>query len=196
MNASYSILPAHLLRRMWTPVSSDANSFSFGSRMRRDELRAGQHTANRNSTNNPSHLDTPGVQQRKWTGIDHGRDERRLKHSSGWWSEWLYDELKKRLWVLSEHDRDDRRERIVYGSNLASVPGTLDSGRTETSNVAWGWFSAASRTLIGPGADARSSVSKKKWHCLSKKVLVNWTIITKAKFRRPINTIKTFIYDW
>ena len=56
----------------------------------------------------------------------------------------------------------DRRERIVYDSDLASVPGTLDSGRTETSNVARDGFSAASRTLIGPDIDARALVSPRK----------------------------------
>ena len=56
----------------------------------------------------------------------------------------------------------DRRERIVYDSDLASVPGTLVSGRTETSNVARDGFSAASRTSIGPDIDARALVSPRK----------------------------------
>ena len=56
----------------------------------------------------------------------------------------------------------DIRERIVYDSDLASVPGTLDSGRTETSNVARDGFSAASRTSIGPDIDARALVSLRK----------------------------------
>ena len=56
----------------------------------------------------------------------------------------------------------DNRERIVYDSDLASVPGTLDSGRTETSNVARDGFSVASRTSIGPDTDARALVSPKE----------------------------------
>jgi hypothetical protein len=41
---------------------------------------------------------------------------------------------------------------------LDSVPGTLESGRRKTSNVAWDGCSAARRTSIGPETDERATV--------------------------------------
>ena len=42
----------------------------------------------------------------------------------------------------------------MLANALASVAGTLDSGRTYTSNVAWDGSSAAKRTSMGPEREA------------------------------------------
>lgn len=50
-------------------------------------------------------------------------------------------------------------DRIVAAWDLDSVEGTLERGRTDTSNVAWDASSAARRTSMGPETDARAAVS-------------------------------------
>ena len=52
-----------------------------------------------------------------------------------------------------------RLARMVAARALASVAGTLDRGRTETSNVAFEGCSTASLTSIGPESDAKADVS-------------------------------------
>jgi hypothetical protein len=53
----------------------------------------------------------------------------------------------------------ERRPRKDAASALDSVPGSDDSGRTLTSNVALDGCSAAKRTSIGPETEARHCVS-------------------------------------
>ena len=64
-------------------------------------------------------------------------------------------------WMSVRGYRESRSEgvssvRNEVDSDFDSVPGTLDNGRSKTSNVAFDGCSALRRTSIGPDTDARA----------------------------------------
>ena len=72
---------------------------------------------------------------------------------SAWMTSWM---SVRGCWV--RRSEGVRAARIEEESDFDSVPGTLVSGRTVTSNVAREACSAAKRTSMGPDTEARAFV--------------------------------------